>query len=291
VQERTTGLWMTLAAAVLFAVSAVVAADVFEHVSPARVAQFRSVFAAIVLGAVAARRRLLGVGKDLWWTALMGANLAAVTVTFYWAIDRLGVGPGTTIQFTAPVLVMVWMRVVEKRHVPPLAWLAAVAAVLGTGLMARAWEADVDGVGLAAAVGAALTFGTYLVLGERLGSRLPSLTTVTYGFAFSALFWLLAVPPQVGDLGGGEWARLAFIGVAGTAIPFLLELSALRRADPGSVGVVATAEPVVSAACAWVFLGQALTPAQVVGGALTAVAVAAIHLTTARRRALPLPPA
>src|SRR5690606_873368 len=83
---------------------------------------------------------------------------------------------------------------------------AAVAAVLGTGLMARAWEADVDGVGLAAAVGAALTFGTYLVLGERLGSRLPSLTTVTYGFAFSALFWLLAVPPQVGDLGGGEWA-------------------------------------------------------------------------------------
>jgi len=40
-----------------------------------------------------------------------------------------------------------------------------------------------------------------------------------------------------------------------------------------------------------VFLGQALTPAQVVGGALPAVAVAAIHLTTARRRALPLPPA
>src|SRR5690606_35464507 len=99
---------MTFAAAVLFAVSAVVAGDVIEHVSPARVAQFRSVFAAIVLGAVPARLRLLGVRKDLWWTALMGANLAADTVTFYWAIDRLGVGSGTTIQFTAPVLVVVW---------------------------------------------------------------------------------------------------------------------------------------------------------------------------------------
>lgn len=282
---------MTLAAAVLFGVSAVAAADVFESVSPARVAQFRSVFAAVVLMAVAARRGLLRVGRDMWKTALMGVNLAAVTVTYYWAIDRLGVGPGTTIQFTAPVLVMVWLRVVEKRHVPPLAWLAAAAAIVGTALMARAWEGDFDGLGLAAAVAAALTFGTYLMLGERLGGRLPSLTTVAYGFLFSALIWLVAVPPQVADLDGGEWAQLAFIGLAGTALPFLLEVSALRRADPGSVGVVATAEPVVSAACAWVLLGQILAPAQVAGGALTVAAIAAIHSITARRPALPLPPA
>jgi len=291
VQERTIGLWMTLVAAVLFAVSAVAAADVFESVAPARVAQFRSMFAAIVLMAVAARRGMLGVGEHWWMTALMGANLAAVTVTFYWAIDRLGVGPGTTIQFAAPVLVMVWMRVVGKRHVPPLAWMAGVAAVGGTALMARAWEADVDVIGLAAAVGAALTFGTYLFLGERLGGRLPSTTTVAYGFLFSALIWLVAVPPQVSDLDGGEWAKLAFIGLAGTALPFLLEMSALRRADPGSVGVVATAEPVVSAACAWVWLGQNLSPSQVLGGALTAAAVASIHLVTARRPTLPVPPA
>lgn len=278
---------MTLAAAVLFAVSAVVAADVFEAVSPARVAQFRSFIAALVLGAVAYRRGVTSAGGHWAWLMLLGANLAAVTVTFYWAIDRLGVGPGTTIQFTAPVLVMAWMKLVERRHVPPIAWVAGIAAVVGTALMTQAWQADLDLVGVAAGIGAATTFASYLVLGERLGARLPSLTVIAFGFAFSALIWVVAVPPQIADLTAGAWMRLGFIGLIGTAAPFLLEVSALRRADPGSVGVVATAEPVVGAAVAWMVLAQVLTPVQVVGGAITAVAVAAIHVFTGRRSTWP----
>lgn len=285
--ERVVGLWMTLAAAVLFGVSAVVAADVFEMVSPVRVAQFRSVIAALALGAVAYRRGRVDHGGQLRTLAVLGAILAAVTVTFYWAIERLGVGPGTTIQFTAPVLVLAWMRVVERRKVPGVAWVAAAGAIIGTALMTRAWDTSIDLVGVAAGAGAALTFATYLVLGERLGSRLPSLTVIAYGFAFSALIWVVAVPPSVADLTAGAWARLLFIGLAGTAAPFLLEVSALRRADPGSVGVVATAEPVVGAAVAWVALNQVLSTIQVLGGALTAVAVAAIHLSTSRRSTWP----
>src|SRR5690606_26376697 len=135
---------MTPPAAALFGVSAGVAADVFEAVSPVRVAQFRSVLAALVLGTVAYRRRLLNPQGKLGWTAALGANLALVTVTFYWAIERLGVGPGTTIQFTGPVLVMVWMRLVEKRHVPVIAWLAGVAAVRRAAPMALARAGPAD---------------------------------------------------------------------------------------------------------------------------------------------------
>lgn len=284
---RTAGLWMTLAAAVLFAGSAVVAADVFSAVAPPRVAQYRAVVAAVVLVAIAGRRRVLRPAGNLWGLALLGLNLAAVTVNFYWAIERLGVGPGTTIQFTAPVLVLAWMRLVERRSAPLLAWVAAAAAVVGTGLMTRAWDAALDGLGLLAGIGAAVTFASYLLIGERLGGRLPALTVVAYGFAFSAVFWLVAVPPAVGDLTTGSLTRLVFIGLAGTAAPFLLEVSALRRADPGTVGVVATAEPVVGAALAWIVLEQVLSGGQMVGGLVTAVSVAAIHLVTRRRSTWP----
>lgn len=282
---------MTLAAAVLFAVSAVVAADVFDSVPPVKVAQIRSVLAALVLGAVAYRRGALSTGPHLGGLTLLGANLAAITVTFYWAIERLGVGPGTTIQFTGPVLVMVWMRAVERRHVPAVAWLAGIVAVVGTALMTQAWLADLDVVGVGAGVAASVTFASYLLLGERLGSSMSSLTVIAYGFIISAVIWVVVVPPAVGQLTGGDWGRLAFIGVVGTAAPFLLEISALRRADPGSVGVVATAEPVIGAAMAWVALSQVLTPLQVVGGAVTAVAVAAVQVLTTRRASLPIPPA
>lgn len=274
---------MALAGALLSALAAVVAADVFSVVPALRVAQARSVIAAVLLGAVA---YLLGKGShggNLGMLAVFGANLAAVTIFFYWSIERLGVGPGTTIQFTAAVLVLVWMRVVEQRPVAPIAWTAAAGAVAGTAMMTRAWSSDLDLVGLTAGVASAFTFASYLVLGEKLGARLPALTINAYGFAFSALIWLVAVPPRVGDLTLASASQLVFIGILGTAVPFLLITSAVHRADPGSVGVVATAEPVIGAAVAWVALSQVLTPVQVVGGAVTAVSVAAIQFLAERR--------
>jgi drug/metabolite transporter (DMT)-like permease len=279
--RHSSGLWFALAAAFLFGVSGVVAADAFGAVSPVQVAQFRSVVAALVLGAVAYRRRATATGDRLWELGLLGAVLATVTVTYYWAIDRLGVGPGVTIQFLGPILVLGWMRVVQHRHVPALAWSAAGLAVTGTALMTRAWDFErLDALGLASALAAAVFFAAYLVLGERLGRRLPSLTVTAYGFAFSALIWVVAAPVRLPPAEAAVWAQLLWVAFGGTALPFLVEMAALRRADPGRVGVVATAEPVVAATAAWLALGQGLRPVQIGGMALTVAGVAAVQLLT-----------
>lgn len=272
---------MALGAAGLFGVSGVVAAHAFEQVDPVRVAQFRSVLAAVLLGLVAWRRRALSTGGHLPGLLLLGGLLAAVTVTYYWAIQRLGVGPGVTLQFLGPVLVLGWMAGVQRRRVPPVAWGAALLAVGGTALMNRAWDADrLDPLGVAAGLGAAVGFAGYLVVGEHLGRRLGGLTITAWGFLFSAAIWLLVVPVEVPQVGAVVWAELVWVGVAGTALPFLLEVAALRRADPGRVGVVATAEPVVAAAAAWVALGQTLAPVQALGMAATVAGVAAVQAST-----------
>ncbi|MDJ0498211.1 MAG: EamA family transporter, partial [Acidimicrobiia bacterium] len=62
-----------------------------------------------------------------------------------------------------------------------------------------------------------------------------------------------------------------------TALPFLIEFAALRRAAAGLVGVVATAEPVIGAVAAWIMLDQRLGAAQMVGGLMVVVAVASIQ--------------
>ncbi len=272
---------MAIAAAVLFGVSGVVAADAFASVDPVIVAQYRSVgAAAILVGAAYLRRqtRTAGMRAEL---LLLGALLAAVTITYYWAIDRLGVGPGVTLQFLGPTLVLVWMQVVQRRRVPAAAWTAAAAAIAGTGLMTRAWNLDgLDVGGVLAGLGAAVTFAGYLIVGERLGRRAPGLTVAAAGFTVSALIWVVVVPVTVPDIPALVWGQLAWVAIAGTAAPFLLEIAALRHADPGRVGIIATAEPVVAAATAWMALGQALVPAQVVGGILVVVAIATIQWVT-----------
>lgn len=272
---------MAIVAAVLFGVSGVVAADAFESVDPVVVAQYRSIGAAAILVGVAYARRQTRTAGMRFDLVLMGGLLAGVTITYYWAIDRLGVGPGVTLQFLGPSLVLVWMRVVQRRTVPAAAWIAAGAAVAGTALMTRAWDLDgLDPIGVLAGLGAAATFAGYLIVGERLGRRAPGLTIAAAGFAVSALLWVVAVPVSIPDVSGTVWAQLVWVAVGGTAAPFLLEIAALRHADPGRVGVIATAEPVVAAGVAWVALGQALIAAQVVGGILVVAAIAIIQQVT-----------
>jgi drug/metabolite transporter (DMT)-like permease len=221
-------------------------------------------------------------GGRLPQLALSGAVIAALTVTFYWSIDRLGVGPGVTLQFTASIPVLAWMRFVQRRPVPAKTWIAAAAAVAGTAAMLRAWDVEsLDLIGLLAGTSSMLLYATYLVFTEHLGRRLPDLTIIAYGFAVSALIWVVAVPPAIIDAPARTWIQIAWVGLMATAVPFLLLVMALSRVDSGSVGVVATIEPVVAASAAWVFLAQSLTLVQVAGGVLVIWALMVVQRTVA----------
>lgn len=273
---------LALSSAILFGVSGTVAADAFSSFDPMQIAQFRSTIAALLLGGLAYHRRQTSTGGRLPSLLLLGAFLASVTICFYWAIARLGVGPGVTIQFLGPILVLFWMRFAQRRSVPHSAWAAASIALAGTALITRAWTLeDLDVVGVAAALGAAVSFAGYLVVGEYLGRRLPGLAIGAYGFAFSALALLVAAPIIVprGDLVG--WSQLWWIALGGTVVPFMMSLTALRTADPGRVGVLQSLEPAVGAGSAWLVLGQTLSAAQVTGAVAVVAAVALVqHLTS-----------
>jgi drug/metabolite transporter (DMT)-like permease len=102
---------------------------------------------------------------------------------------------------------------------------------------------------------------------------------MAWAFVVTSLFWMLVQPLRdfPTDQPASVWLKLIWVGVAGTAIPFLVEFEALRRAASGIVGVVATAGPVIGAAAAWVLLDQRLGSAQIVGGLMVVVAVASIQ--------------
>ena len=87
---------------------------------------------------------------------MLGVLLAGSNVTFYWAVERLGVGPGATIQFLAPIFVLVWMVVAQHRKVPAAVWVAAVVAVTGVFFITEAWNLEGgDWVGVGWGIGIA----------------------------------------------------------------------------------------------------------------------------------------
>lgn len=279
-RSPTSGVLLALGAAAFYGVSGAIAAHVFAEIDPARVSQARAVIAAAVLIPYAWSRGRVNPRGQIPWLVVLGVNLALVGVTFYWAIDRLGVGPGATLQFVGPFFVLAWMAVVQRRVVRKLTWVAAAFAVAGVFLITEAWSVDeLDIVGLASGLISAALFASYFLIGERLGRSLPALTVISWGFTFASLFWIAVLPlwsfPT--DLSRAAWAELLWIGVGGTAIPFIAQFAALRRVAAGIIGVVATAEPVIAAGAGWVLLDQSLSALQILGGLVVVVAVAAVH--------------
>ncbi|MDF1596065.1 MAG: EamA family transporter [Acidimicrobiia bacterium] len=278
-------------AALLFGVSGAIASDALVEISAARAAQSRAMVAVVVLLPYAWYRGKLAARASWTLLLLFGASLTAVNAAYYEAVDRIGVGPGMTLQFLAPIVVLLWMRWVERKFIRRSTWWAAYVALIGTGLIAEVWRvSDIDLIGVGAGLAAALTFAAYLIIGERLGQTMPPSGIMAYGFAISALMWAVIQPvwsfPT--DLSPRVWVELAWLGIIGTAIPFMLELQALRRASAGFVGVIATAEPVIGAVAAWMMFAQKMASLQIAGMVLIVGAVASVQLRGVAEVEVPL---
>ena len=254
-----------------------------DGLSPARLSQLRSAvaFGLLALGlALFSRRRLRIARADVGRMAWLGiAGIALVHACYFAAIERLDIGVALVIQYLAPALLLIWLRVVHGRHVAWSLWAAVALSIAGCALVvdALAGFGALDLVGVAAAFAGAITLAIYLVASERAGLRYDAFTTLTWGFGFATLFWLVVTPVWTfpWELISSPRTLGLALGVAtiGTLIPFLLVVTALRHLPAPRVAVVAMLEPVLGALIAWVLHDQALAASQILGGVVVLIAI------------------
>jgi len=289
------GYALVLGAAALFAVNASASKIVLTAgITPDRLTALRCTAAAVgllVVALAAGPSRLRLTWREVPSLVALGIVGAALVQWFYFvAIDRLPVGIALLLEFTAPVFVAVYARVAQRAAVRRRVWLAIALSLAGLGLVAGAWrDAGLDGLGVAAGLAAALCLTTYYVVGAHTVARRDPISLTFWMFAFAALFWAVALPwsdfdasvlgdeaSMLGTFATAQvplWVVLAFVVLGGTLVPFALNLGALRHLPATQVGVVGMAEPVLAALVAWLWLGQSLSPVQLVGGAVVLVAI------------------
>lgn len=278
------GYLLAAVAALMFAVNGSIAKLLIEDgVSPAHLSQLRvTVSFALLAGALALadRRRLRIARADVPRMAWLGlAGVAIVQLSYFLAIERMAISVALAIQFTGPLMVLLWLRIAHGRRLRASLWGAVALSVAGSALVVQVFDAgSIDGLGVLYALVAAVTFAIYLVGFERAGRTYDAFTTLAWGLGFATLFWLLASPPWTfpfGDLDTPRDFALALgVVVIGTLAPFLLNVSALRHLPAARVGVVATLEPVLATLVAWVVHDEALAGVQVLGVVLVVAAVA-----------------
>jgi drug/metabolite transporter (DMT)-like permease len=278
-------------AAACWAANAVIAAGAFElGVTPERLAQTRVFVALVPLAAylLLARRDLMRPPRAAVPALIgFGACIVAVNFAYYVAIDRVPVGVAVALQYTAPVLVLAGTAAVARSSPHAAIWLAGgltlAGAVLVSGALAGA-QRPLDGLGLMAGVAAALTYAGYLVMAELAGRKgAHPVTTLFIGFCVAALIWVVVLPPWTWPmelLADPQVAwRVVAVGLLGTLLPFGLVVAALRWISSAVAGIVTTAEPVLAALLALLFLGQVLSVPQLIGGGLVIAGVLIAQLT------------
>ncbi|HUR32415.1 MAG TPA: EamA family transporter [Vicinamibacterales bacterium] len=206
------------------------------------------------------------------WPVLLayGVSLGTMNFVFYQALRTIPLGIAVGLEFTGPLAV----ALLGSRHRLDFLWLAlAVTGLLFLLPLAPGNSVDPRGVGFALAAGAC--WALYIVFGKKAG-RAHGGATATWGMLIAAC---LIVPFGVADARPALFAvNVLPMGVAvavmSSALPYTLEMIALRRLSTRTYGTLMSVEPALAALAGLVLLGERLTTRQWL--AIGAVIVASV---------------
>ncbi|HEY2435666.1 MAG TPA: EamA family transporter [Solirubrobacteraceae bacterium] len=247
-------------------IGAAFATKLFVHLGPAGTVLVRVLFAAVVLFAIWRPRLRAHTARDLRLAVLFGLSLALMNLTFYEALDRIHLGIAVTLEFVGPLGV----ALAGSRTRLDLVW--ALLAAAGVALLGGFGPANATGILLALTAGG--FWAAYILLNARVGQAFSG----GDGLAIAMLIATLPlIPPGIVDGGSnllnpGYLAAGLAVAVLSSAVPYSLELEALRRIRPQLFGVLMSIEPAMAALAGLVVIGQGLSAVEVLAIALVVIA-------------------
>jgi DME family drug/metabolite transporter len=257
-------------------------------IDPLILSQSRTTFSFVVLlfALVLLRgwKRLLIPALDLRRMFVLGVlGVAASNFLYYLAIQRTNVATAIIVQYTAPILVLLY-TVARGLQKPTFQRVAAVGlAVAGISLVIGVFRGGLrlDAIGVMAAIGAAFSFAFYNVGGHSILARYDRWTVLLYVILSASLFWMVVNPPwkiAAAHYSGSQWLFLIVFSLISVLAPFSFYFAGLQHLEPTRAIVVSCLEPVFSIVIAAIALGEVMRPLQTVGIVLVLVAIVVVQL-------------
>jgi inner membrane transporter RhtA len=230
--------------------------QLFPAIGPGGTAAYRVVFAAIILLAVWRPWRSRLNRKDAIAIALYGGTLGLMNFVFYQAIDRLPLGIAIAIEFTGPLAV----AVLSSRRLIDFVWIGLAALGLLFLLPFQVSAQSLNPTGIAFAFASALLWALYIIFGKRL-AHLPGGYATSCGMVAAALTIL---PLALAESGAHLFQPALFLpgialAVASSAVPYSLEMFALKKLPKNTFGILLSLEPAVGAISGFLVLHETLS--------------------------------
>jgi drug/metabolite transporter (DMT)-like permease len=258
----------------------------FRSIDPLILAQSRTTISFLVLLPILlAARGPAGLHvrrADLGRMVVLG--VLGIAASNYLAIQRANVATAITVQYTAPVWVLLYMvvRGLQKASLRRVG--AVVLAVTGIALVigiigSRPFQ--LDPMGVVAALLAAFSFAFYNIGGHKILARYDHWNVLLFTTLSAGLFWQFVNPPwkiAAAHYSPAQWGFLAVFALVSVLGPFSLYFAGLKYLEPTKAIVTSCLEPVFSILIAAVALGETVRPLQALGVGVVLAGIVMVQL-------------
>jgi len=209
--------------------------------------------------------------KGIWWWrafALGALNIGVFFALLFIAAYRLPGGIVATIGALQPLLVLFLTWLVFQKQPPIMAIGASGIGIIGVGLLVFDPTAQLDTIGVIAAVAAMLSMGAGIVLTKYWGNPVTLMPftgwqLVAGGIILMPIALIVeSLPPAltIGNVFGYLW-----LGILNTGLGYAIWFRGIKRLQPYQMSFLGLFSPVVAVILGYVFLGQGFGISQWVG--------------------------
>ncbi|AXA72053.1 EamA family transporter [Achromobacter insolitus] len=285
--NRGPDLLLTALAPAIWGSTYVVTTLMLPQDYPLTVAMLRALPAGLLL--LLAVRQL---PRGIWW--LRAFILGALNFSVFWALlfvaaYRLPGGVAATLGAIQPLVVILLARSLLGTPVRGLSVLAALGGLGGVALLVLTPKAALDPAGIAAGLTSAASMALGTVLSRRWQPPVSALTFTSWQLTAGGILLVplaLAAEPALPPLTVLNVTGIAYLGLIGAALTYVLWFRGVARLEPAVVSSLGFLSPITAVLLGWGLLGQHLSAAQIAG---MAIVVASVWLGQRVQR--PAPPA
>lgn len=278
-----------------------------DPIPPLMLAQSRTTFAFLVIAPLLfllrGKNAMRMTRRDAFSAMLVGClGIAASNFFYYYAIQQTTVATAIILQYTAPVMVLLWMvlRGFQRATPPRLVGvaLAVLGSILAIGVVSQAtgfpWlsisarDIKLNVSGVLAALAAAVAFSFYNVYGQHLVGKHDRWRILVWALAGAAAGWLLINPPWkvvAAHYDAPQWTFMLIFSAFSIMVPFSLYFWGLQFLDPTRAIVTSCLEPVFAIVIAAAFLGETVNAVQIAGIVIVLLATVLIQIPEREERA------
>lgn len=290
--NRLNLLFLTAMAPMAWGTTYLVTTELLPAGHPLLAGLLRSLPAGLI--AIAATRTL---PRGAWWfkAAALGAlNIGAFFPLLFLAAERLPGGVAAAVAGVQPLIILGLGAMVLRERIRPLTAAAAVAGTGGVALVVLGPAAQLDALGILAALGGVTATAMGMILTKRWG-RPSGVGPVAYagwqltagGLLLLPLTLLFEGLPASLDLGavlGYVW-----LGTVGGLLAYTLWFRGIQQLPVIAPGLLALLSPVVATVLGTAVAGETIAPLQAVGMAVVLVALITGQFAAARSRGVSAP--